>query len=256
MRNRNLFRNTTMLPEVEKLLRVQHHDQKLAALTKELAGIPREEEDIKEKLIADQKALDEAKSSLQHVEVAIKNFELDVETRRDSITKLKVQQFETKKNEEFRRMGTDIERYEAEIIGLEDKEIELMEEAEEQRTAFKAAREKLRENEVSVAEEIEDLGSLAKKIASDIEAEKTTRGDHAKALDEDLLYTYDRLFRAKAGQAVVGLINEVCNGCHTKVTKSTVVEVKAEKKIATCENCGRILYWWTDDSVGKNLGDY
>lgn len=245
-----------MLPEVEKLLRVQHHDQKLTALTRELNGIPGEQESLKDKLIEDQEALEEAKSALQHVEVAIKNLELDVETRRDSITKLKVQQFETKKNEEFRRMGTEIERYGEEITGLEDQEIELMEQAEEQRTAFKAAREKLKENEQSVAEEIEDLGSLAQKIASDIEAEKVTRAEHAGALDVDLLYLYDRLFKAKAGHAVVGLIDGVCNGCHTKVTKSTVVEVKAEKKIANCENCGRILYWWTDDSVGKNLGDY
>lgn len=245
-----------MLPEVEKLLRVQHHDQKLAALTKELAGIPQEEEDIKDKLLEDQKALEEARTALQHVEVAIKNLELDVETRRDSITKLKVQQFETKKNEEFQRMGKEIERYEEEIVGLEDREIELMEQAEEQRNAFNAAKAKLEENGKSVAEEIEDLASLAKKLAADIDAEKVTRGEHASAIDEDLLYSYDRLFKAKAGQAVVGLIDEVCNGCHTRVTKSTIVDVKAEKKLATCENCGRILYWWTDDSVGKNRGDY
>lgn len=250
------LRNTIMLPEVEKLLRVQHHDQKLAALTKELAGIPREEEEIKYKLIADRKALEEAKTALQHVEVAIKNLELDIETRRDSITKLKVQQFETKKNDEFQRMGREIERYGEEITRLEDQEIELMEQAEEQRKAFESAKAQLAENEQSVAEEIEDLGSLAKKLEADFAAEEVVRADLASSVDEDLLYTYDRLFKAKAGQAVVGLIDEVCNGCHTRVTKSTIVDVKAAKKIATCENCGRILYWWTDDSVGKNRGDY
>ena len=56
--------------------------------------------------------------------------------------------------------------------------------------------------------------------------------------------------------AVVGLVDEVCQGCHMKVTKSTIVAVKAEKQIAHCENCGRILYWWTDDSVGKDMGSY
>lgn len=245
-----------MLPEVEKLLRVQHHDQKLASLTKELDEIPLEEEDIRDKLSADQKALEEAKASLQQVEVSIKNLELDVETRRDSITKLKVQQFETKKNEEFQRMGTEIENYEAEITGLEDQEIELMEQAEEQRKSFEAAKAKLAESESSIAEEIEDLGSLEKKLKSDLEAEKEKRDELASDVDEDLLYTYDRLFKSKAGRAVVGLIDGVCDGCHTKVTKSTVVDVKAEKSIAYCENCGRILYWWTDDSVGKNMGDY
>lgn len=245
-----------MLPEVEKLLRVQHHDQKRRSLEKELANIPLEEEDIKERLVAETKAVEAAKTELQHTEVAIKNLELDVQTRRDSIAKLKVQQFETKKNEEFRRMGTEIERYGEEISGLEDKEIELMEQAEEQKTALASAREKLAENEKDVADEIEDLGELKKKLEGDLAAEFDTRSLLAKEVDEDLLDIYERLFQAKNGVAVVGLVDEVCQGCHMKVVKSTVVDTKAENKVAFCENCGRILYWWTDDSVGKNRGDY
>ena len=168
-----------MLPEVEILVRVQHHDQKLKALEKELAGIPLEEEDIRDKLVADQKALDEAKTALQHVEVAIKNLELDVETRRDSILKLKTQQFETKKNEEFQAMGKEIERYGEEISDLEDKEIELMERADEQKTALDAARAKFDENEQSVKEEIEDLGELKIKLEGDVETEKAARAEQA-----------------------------------------------------------------------------
>src|SRR6056297_3529029 len=110
-----------MLPEVEKLLRTQHHDQKIKSVEKEIAEIPLEEEDIKDKLTSDAEALEVAKKKLQQVEIAIKNLEIDVETRRDSITKLKIQQFETKKNEEFRKMGLEIERYQSEIGELEDK---------------------------------------------------------------------------------------------------------------------------------------
>ena len=245
-----------MLPEVEKLVRVQHHDQKLKALEKELAGIPLEEEDIRDKLVADQKALDEATAALQRVEVAIKNLELDVETRRDSILKLKTQQFETKKNEEFQAMGKEIERYSEEISDLEDKEIELMEQAEEQKNALHSARAKFKENEQSVKEEIEDLGELKNNLEGDVETEKAARAEQAAKVDPDLLDVYDRLFNAKAGIAVVGLVDEVCQGCHMKVTKSTVVDVRAEKQVTFCENCGRILYWWTDASVGKNMGEY
>ena len=41
-----------------------------------------------------------------------------------------------------------------------------------------------------------------------------------------------------------------------KVVKSTVIDVKAENHLAHCENCGRILYWWTDDSVGRSRAEY
>ena len=62
----NLFASPAMLPEVEKLLRVQHHDQKIKAIDKELAGIPVEADDIRDRLVADQKAVEAAKVEMQH----------------------------------------------------------------------------------------------------------------------------------------------------------------------------------------------
>lgn len=249
-------RLTVMLPEVEKLLRIQHHDQKIKAIDKELSGIPVEEADIREKLVEDERAVEAAKLEMQQTEVAIKNLEIDVATRRDSITKLKMQQFETRKNEEFQRMGTEIERYTAEIVELEDREMDLMEKADLQRKALEIARAKWKENEISVKEELEDLTELAAKLKADRAAEVAEHEKHAGAIAEDVLDNYHRLFKSKNGLAVAGLVDEVCQGCHMKVVKSTVVEVKGENRLAHCENCGRILYWWTDDSVGKNRGDY
>ena len=245
-----------MLPEVEKLVRVQHHDQKIKAIDKELAGIPVEEEDIKERLVGDQRAVEAAKLEMQQTEVAIKNLEIDVATRRDSITKLKMQQFETRKNEEYQRMGKEIERYTAEIAGLEDREMELMEQADVQKKALESARAKLAGNETSVKEELEDLGELAAKLKADRAAEVMEMEKNAAAMDDAVIDNYNRLFKSKNGMAVVGLVDEICQGCHMKVVKATVVEVKAENHLAHCENCGRILYWWTDESVGKNRGEY
>jgi predicted nucleic acid-binding Zn-ribbon protein len=245
-----------MLPEVEKLLRVQHHDQKIKSIDKELAGIPVEAEDIRDRLVADQRAVEAAKGELQQTEVAIKNLELDVSTRRTTIGKLKVQQFETRKNEEYQRMGVEIERYAAEIAALEDREMELMEKADAQKKALEQARARLAEKEVEVKEELEDLESLAVKLKSDRSAEWAERDRLGEGIDSAVLDNYHRLFKSKNGIAVAGLVDEVCQGCHMKVVKSTVIDVKAENHLAHCENCGRILYWWTDERVGKNRGEY
>lgn len=245
-----------MLPEVEKLLRVQHHDQKIKSIDKELAGIPVEAEDIRDRLVADQRAVEAAKGELQQTEVAIKNLELDVSTRRTTIGKLKVQQFETRKNEEYQRMGVEIERYAAEIAALEDREMELMEKADAQKKALEQARARLAEKEVEVKEELEDLESLAVKLKSDRSAELAERARLGEGIDSAVLDNYHRLFKSKNGIAVAGLVDEVCQGCHMKVVKSTVIDVKAENHLAHCENCGRILYWWTDERVGKNRGEY
>ena len=207
-------------------------------------------------VVSDQRAVEAAKVEMQHTEVAIKNLELDVATRRTTIGKLKTQQFETRKNEEYQRMGVEIERYGKEIAGLEDREMVLMETAETQRKALEAARAKLAENEASVKEELEDLEALGVKLKSDREAEVAERDRLASAVPEEIIDSYHRLFKSKNGMAVVGLVDEVCQGCHMKVVKSTMIEVKAENHLAHCENCGRILYWWTDERVGKNRGEY
>jgi predicted nucleic acid-binding Zn-ribbon protein len=68
-----------------------------------------------------------------------------------------------------------------------------------------------------------------------------TRESYTAGLDEDLLDDYKRLFTTK-NEAVVALQNEVCNGCHMKVTVSTVSAVKARKSVVHCEQCNRILY--------------
>lgn len=245
-----------MLPEVEKLLRVQHHDQKIKSIDKELAGIPVEAEDIRDRLVAEQRAVEAAKGELQQTEVAIKNLELDVSTRRTTIGKLKVQQFETRKNEEYQRMGVEIERYSAEIASLEDREMELMEKADAQKKALEQARAKLAGMEVEVKEELEDLDALAAKLKSDRETELAGRDRLGAGVDPAVLDNYHRLFRSKSGLAVAGLVDEICQGCHMKVVKSTVIDVKAENHLAHCENCGRILYWWTDDSVGRSRAEY
>ena len=135
-------------------------------------------------------------------------------------------------------------------------EMAVMEAEDKMGKALEVARAKWKENEISVKEELEDLTELAAKLKSDRAAEVADHEKHAGAIAEDVLDNYKRLFQSKNGMAVVGLVDEVCQGCHMKVVKSTVVEVKGANRLAHCENCGRILYWWTDDSVGKNRGDY
>src|SRR5687768_8737937 len=116
-----------MLPVVQQLLVLQDRDQRIISLSKDLKNIPVLQERAKGRLADDEAAVAAALARVREVEIKIKNLELDVQTRRTSITRLKEQQFATRKNEEFRAMNHEIERYEKDISGLEDQELELME---------------------------------------------------------------------------------------------------------------------------------
>ena len=237
-----------MLPEVEKLLVVQDRDRKILHIDREIANMPLEKEELLEKLHDDEAVVDRLKAENQENEIAMKNIELDVQTRRDSIVKLKTQQYETKKNEEFQAMGLEIQRYEGEISRLEDRELEFMEKGENIASRLEKAEAERDESKRDADEDIKNLEISAENLKKERAELEVNRKDYAAKVDADLLETYERLFKGKNGVAVVGLVNEVCQGCHVRVVKSTVVAVKAENEIAHCENCGRILYWWTDET--------
>lgn len=231
-----------MLPEIEKLLIVQDRDTKLRALKKDLERIPLEEQHSRSRMAGDEKALGDAKSAYQAVEVGIKKLELDVGTRRQSITRMKTQQFETRKNEEYAALGHEIERYQKEISQLEDQELELLEKAETAKKALAEAEARWKATQALVDEDLGQLVERKKNIEAQVAEVEADRRSQAGGVDSDLLDTYNRIGQRK-GEAVVALEDGQCRGCHMKVVKATVVAVKAEKSVAHCENCGRILYF-------------
>ena len=128
-----------MPPDIVGLLTLQERDQRLQELRKQLERIPREQDLARERLAAHQQAVDDAKAVLQENEITIKGVELDVGTRKESIARLKQQQFETRKNEEYRALGVKASHYSDEIDGLETRELELMERGDQLRSTLAEA---------------------------------------------------------------------------------------------------------------------
>ncbi|MCF6312951.1 MAG: hypothetical protein L3J39_10920 [Verrucomicrobiales bacterium] len=232
-----------MQAEIETLLILQDRDQKISGFQKQLAHIPDDKVAAKTRLQGDELALEKCKQELQANEIEMKNLELDIDTRKESIARLKVQQFETKKNEEFRAMGTEIERYGQEVSDLEDRELELMELGEQLKANSDAAKTALAATQVLVDEELVDLASREKNLNKDLVILGKERTEVVEKLDEDTVEIFDRLMKNKEGLAVVALKQGQCSGCHVRVISATVVEAKREKALTHCENCGRIVYF-------------
>ncbi|MGB1875011.1 MAG: zinc ribbon domain-containing protein [Akkermansiaceae bacterium] len=231
-----------MLPEIESLLVLQDHDQRILSLKKDIERIPADKERAKERLAKDLDAVEQAKKAVQENEVAIKNLELDIGTRKNTLDRLKVQQYETKKNDEFTALENEINRYNGEVDDLETEELELMEKADSLRLELQKAEDALALTQSMVDEEIAQLDERAGNAQARYEEVSGVRAKLAADVDEDLLSLYERLMKSKGGDAVVSAENSQCHGCHMKVVPSTMIKVQADKEITQCENCGRILY--------------
>jgi predicted nucleic acid-binding Zn-ribbon protein len=171
-----------------------------------------------------------------------KKLELDAGTRRESINRLKTQQYETRKNDEFRAMGNEIERYEKEIQVIEDQELELMDQAEKSKGELAIEEKKASAARDSIARQMKDLDEKGATLDGQLNQLTAERTEIAGKVEEELLSLFERLFMSKGDAAVVALEHEVCTGCHMKVTTQTAHRVKNGKEIVSCEQCGRILY--------------
>ena len=171
-----------------------------------------------------------------------KKLELDVGTRNESITRLKTQQYQTRKNDEFQAMGNEIKRYEDEIRKLEDQELELMEQGDKLKIEVAAEEKKATATRDSITRQTNDLGEKSKVLESRLQELEKERKELAEKMDEDVLGRFERLFVSKGDSAIVAIEHGVCTGCHMKLTIATVKAAEGGKEIVNCEQCGRILY--------------
>lgn len=230
-----------MLPEIERLLVLQDRDRKIRTLKLEQKAAPLERKDLDNKLSAVNIALDTAKLRSKENEVERKKLEIEAQTRRDQIARFQTQKFQTRKNEEFQAFNNEITRFEGEVRVLEDRELELMENAEKLKAIAVEAEKNAQATRSSVDRQLKDLDAKAQALQAQLDEHARERDAFASAIDEDLIDTYQRLFTNK-NEAVVPLEHDVCTGCHVKVIAQTAVSVKGGRSIVHCENCGRILY--------------
>src|SRR5262245_42863407 len=119
-----------MLDTIEKLLILQDRDRKIRRVKGELMHIEPERQTLKAKAAGAQSALENAKLRVKQLETQRKELELEVEGKKELISKYANQQFQTRKNEEYRALQHEIDMCKEAIFKTEDRELDLMEQGE------------------------------------------------------------------------------------------------------------------------------
>jgi predicted nucleic acid-binding Zn-ribbon protein len=228
--------------ELEQLLVLQDRQQKIRQFQNEIRTLPLQRKNLESQLAATIAGVEALKQKARQTEIDRKKLELDAGSRTETISRLRTQQYETRKNDEFQAIGHEIERYENEIRKIEDEELELMDQADKIKLQLEGEEKKAAATKQSISRQMTDLEEKSRTLEAKLQEVTRERSDLAAKIDEDLLNRFDRLFASKGDAAMVALEHEVCTGCHMKVTIATSMRVKAGKEIVSCENCGRILY--------------
>jgi uncharacterized protein len=235
-----------MLPIIEKLLILQDRDRKLLRVKEELAHIDPERMVLNEKAAKTQAGFEAAKLKVKQIETERKDLELQVESLKQKIEKYTVQQFQTKKNEEFRALTHEIDNAKAEIFKLEDRQIELMERIETAQKEVAEASKTASEAKKMVDGQIQQLATREANLKKELDELNANREELAAAVDESARNRYERLLKGKGGTVIVGIQHGVCGGCRLRFPPQIILSCRREEEIVCCPNCARILYFTPD----------
>ena len=238
-----------MQETIEKLLILQDRDRRILRVSQELALLGPDRESLRSRAAATQHSLDAAKLRVKQIETDRKQHDLEIEAKKSQIEKYLNQQLLTRKNEEYKALTHEIEMARAEIFKIEDAQIVLMEHAEAAQkevaraAAEAAAAKKLLDDQIGQLDQRE--ANLKRELA-DLQG---SRAALAGAVDDSTRNRYERIFKSKGENVVVGIEHSACGGCHMKLPAQIVTHCRAVAEIVTCPSCGRILYYSPDMSL-------
>jgi uncharacterized protein len=235
-----------MLDSIRNLLILQDRDQKISQLEQELETISPQRKLIEGKLAKAQEHLSTAKEQLKHLESDRKRLEIDVEEKKQLISKYSLQQFQTKRNEEYRALAHEIETCKAEIAKLEDGQLEFMEQAERVQKEAHTASLQAAQSKAESDRQLKDLAEREANLRQRLDEHSVGRTSLAEAVEAGLRLRYERLRKSKVGRVVVGVEHSACGGCHMKLPTQIVVSSQGHQEVMVCPNCGRILFYTPD----------
>src|SRR5689334_12406163 len=184
-----------MLETIEKLLILQNRDLKIIRLKNELAHIEPERQSLNVRATAAQSSLETAKLRGKQIETERKKLELEVDAKKQLIEKYSLQQFQTKKNDEFRALAHEIEMCKKDISNLEDQQLELMEQGEAAQKAAVAAAQKANETKTLVEAQMSALAAREASLRKELAEVDANRAELAAAIDDSARARYERLLK-------------------------------------------------------------
>jgi predicted nucleic acid-binding Zn-ribbon protein len=229
--------------DLSKLLALQESDSKRLALEQQLQAAPREIATVEARIAAEKSAIEAAKAEWHALESKKKLLEVEIKSAEDKAGKYRTQQLEVRKNDEYKALTHEIENTETVIGGFEEEELKVMYSIDEAKKRFAAAEGELKQNISGHEGKIRTLRARATQLQADLVAAQATVAAARPAVPAPQLKIYDRVALKPGHPVCVPVNGGRCGGCHLKVPIHIEVMARTGSEIATCDQCGRVVYW-------------
>jgi len=234
-------------PLLETLLILQDRDTKKLGIEAQLKAVPRDVAAVEAKIAAEKAAIEAARTEIRELETKKKLLETEIGSAETKLAKYRTQQLSVRKNEEYQALGHEIETTLKQIGEFEGQELALMYGLDEAKKKFNAAEVVLKTNISGHEARIKTLREREVSLAAELKDAQAAFSLAREPVTEPARRIYDRI-AVRTQPVIVATNSGTCCGCHLKI--SNEVETAARGKgpagpnqLATCENCGRIVYW-------------
>jgi uncharacterized protein len=232
-----------MHSDLEHLIRLQQLDLAAEDARHLIATVPERSGALDAQLDAARSALADARARKAANEAERRTVEKDRAAVKVRRSKYADQTMEVKTNREFHALQKEIEVADQEIGRFDDRDLELMLEADEIGAAMRAADQALKQAEQRVAAERRALEQESREAVAALGRIADERRELVAHVTPSVLHTFEQLASHRRGLAMAEAKDGLCAVCHVRLRPQVYSEARRNDRIVQCESCGRILYF-------------
>ncbi|MBI4536286.1 MAG: hypothetical protein HY708_08405 [Ignavibacteriae bacterium] len=236
--------------KLRQLYALQQIDTNLDELEEMKGDLPTQVRELDGKATELQRKLEEHEHTMKSAFSMRDNIDTEILSLKEKSERYQAQQYEVRTNREYDALTREMEHAAVTITRLE-KEMETLEsKATIARTEIETTKSELEEINKQLEQKRTELAEVSKANEDEELKYRHERENVVVRISKSDLGTYERIRKAKNGKAVVPVKRGACGGCFTKVPPQKLLELRQNKKVYTCERCGRILV--SDEIVEKS----
>lgn len=229
--------------EFETLILLQKLDDSIREASHFLQKIPSQIQAIEKKIEESLQIVQKSKDALSQNQKDRRELEAEEEVLKTRIAKYKQQLNTVKTNREYSSLLKEIEDAQQNRDNIEEQIISKMLEADELQGDILAASKKAEEAQSKFSAERDVLLAEKKKIEEKLEKLNKEREDLVPKIPGEQMDLYATISKKNNGIALSAVTDDFCSMCHMRIRPQMLNELKEEKSVILCENCGRILFW-------------
>ncbi|MCB9225941.1 MAG: hypothetical protein H6578_02055 [Chitinophagales bacterium] len=232
----------TAADRMRKIYELQVIDTQIDKIRTLKGELPMEVEDLEDDLAGLTKRVDNIAEGIGEVESELVAREESIKKSNELIKKYEKQMDNVKNSREFDALTKEVGMQKLDIQLAEKKIREAKENLENKKTYLEENKDKITRLEGMLNDKKEELERITKETDKEEKDLLKKSEKERENVDESLLKAYDRIRGAyKDGLAVVSVERNSCGGCHAAIPPQVQIDIDEQKKIISCEHCGRIL---------------